>query len=279
MSNNNKQVRYWMLTIPESVWVPPTVLPQGITYLKGQLECGETTGYSHYQVVVVFNRSVRLGHVKNIFGGSGVHAEPTRSEAANDYVWKDETCIPDTRFELGSLPKSSKYTKPDWDLIKSLAKEGNYEEIRSDIMIRHWGNLTRIHGHFSKPGPIVREVSVFWGATGTGKSKRAWEEATFDAYPKIPTTKFWDGYRGHKNVVIDEFTGKVGIEHMLQWLDRYPCLVEIKGSCVPLKTQKLWITSNINPSEWYNDTNSTLEQRLALRRRFNLIVEFKNFLA
>lgn len=269
----NSQVRYWMLTIPFESWQVPETLPAQLSYLKGQQEIGQETGYHHYQVIAVFKRSVRKAAVQRLFGGQW-HCEPTDGPAANEYVWKEDTRVPDTQFELGSLPQSTRYNKTDWALVKALAKEGKFDELPPDIMVRHWGNLTRIHGHFSTPQPTVREVFVFWGRTGTGKSRRAWDEASFDAYPKIPTTKFWDGYRGHPHVVLDEFTGKVDIVHLLQWLDRYPCLVEIKGSCVPLKAEKIWITSNINPTDWYDDSNSTLEQRLALRRRFTLCVHF-----
>lgn len=275
-NNNNYQVRYWLLTIPESVWVPPTVLPQGIVYLKGQLERGTSTGYLHYQVLVVFNRSVRLSTVKSKFGGPEVHAEASRSSAANDYVWKDDTRVHGTQFELGQLPKSTKYTKEDWDLVKELAKAGKFDEITSSVMIRNWSNIVKIHGHFSNPEPVERTVKVFWGATGTGKSRTAWDEAGFDAYPKIPSTKFWDGYRGHEHVVCDEYTGQIGITHLLQWCDRYPVLVEIKGSVTCLRAKKIWITSNIDPRNWYNDSNSTMEQRLALLRRLT-ITHYANF--
>lgn len=115
---------------------------------------------------------------------------------------------------------------------------------------------------------MERQVFVFWGKTGSGKSKRAWEEATFDAYPKDPNTKFWDGYTGQKNVVIDEFRGLISISHMLRWLDRYPVIVEVKGSSVVLQAEKIWITSNISPNEWYKDIDE--ETLNALKRRLNI---------
>lgn len=118
--------------------------------------------------------------------------------------------------------------------------------------------------------PIAKEkeVYVFWGPTGTGKSRRAWNEAGVDAYPKIPSTKFWDGYRGQEKVVIDEFTGEIGITHMLRWLDRYPVTIENKGGGCPLNASKIWITSNINPLEWYQ--NVPRSQVDALIRRMNI---------
>lgn len=95
-----------------------------------------------------------------------------------------------------------------------------------------------------------------------------------DGYPKPPTTVWWDGYLGHRHVVVDEFCGLIGITHLLRWLDRYPCMVEVKGGAVALEAVEFWFTSNIDPREWYSDANSTEEQRNALFRRFNEVVHF-----
>jgi len=64
-----------------------------------------------------------------------------------------------------------------------------------------------------------------------------------------PRSKFWDAYSGHEHVVIDEFRGGIDISHMLRWLDRYPVLVEVKGSSVCLKAGVIWITSNLHPRD------------------------------
>ena len=101
------------------------------------------------------------------------------------------------------------------------------------------------------PIAIERKIKVFWGPTGTGKSRRAWDEAGMDSFPKDPRTKFWDGYNNHKHVVMDEFRGDIDIAHMLRWCDRYPVIVEIKGASVILVATNIWITSNIRPEAWY----------------------------
>lgn len=122
---------------------------------------------------------------------------------------------------------------------------------------------------------MERTVYVFWGDTGTGKSRRAWDEAGLSAYPKSPSTKFWDGYQDQKHVVIDEFRGDIGISHMLRWLDRYPVLVETKGSGIVLSASTIWITSNISPSNWYPtldaDTTAALLRRLTVTHFRELI--------
>ena len=118
------------------------------------------------------------------------------------------------------------------------------------------------------PKAIVRTCDVFWGTTGTGKSRRAWEEAGDIVYAKDPRTKWWCGYRGEKNVIIDEFRGTIDIAHLLRWLDRYPVCVEIKGASRPLNCERFWITSNVDPRKWYPEIDE--ETLAALLRRLNI---------
>jgi len=119
-----------------------------------------------------------------------------------------------------------------------------------------------------EPVAVQKSVHVYWGRTGAGKSRLAWDQATFSAYPKDPSTKWWDGYRGQENVVLDEFRGRIAVEHLLRWLDRYPVCVETKGGAVVLRATRLWITSNLSPDQWYPDLDA--ETLRALRRRLNI---------
>lgn len=196
------QMKYWMLTIPAHHFTP--YLPKNVEFIKGQLESGSTTDYIHWQILVSFIKKSTLSVVKSTFGN--FHAEPTRSEAADEYVFKDETAIPNTRFELGkkSLKRNS---AKDWDVIKSCAMAGNFTDIPADVLIRNYSALKKIHIDNVIPVPVEKEVFVYWGRTGSGKSKRAWEEASFSAYPKSPTSIWWCGYQQHEAVVIDEFRG------------------------------------------------------------------------
>lgn len=128
--------------------------------------------------------------------------------------------------------------------------------------------LRRICGDYSRPVAMERIVHVFWGSTGTGKSRRAWQEAGLEAYPKDPRTKFWCGYQGEEHVVVDEFRGGIDISHILRWLDRYPVVVETKGSSVCLRAKVIWITSNLDPRLWYPELDQATND--ALIRRLNI---------
>lgn len=241
----------------------PVLAIQTRTRLHEQPELSE--GYLHWQIVVAFKAKQRLRTVRNTFGPW--HAEPTRSQLAEEYVWKDATSIAGTRFELGKKSFKRNCTQ-DWETIREAAKRGELDNIQADLYVRHYGNLRRINQDNLTPVAMEREVYVYWGATGVGKSRRAWNEAGIDAYPKDPRSKFWDGYRGQQFVVIDEFRGDIDIGHILRWFDRYPVIVEVKGSSVVLKATKIWITSNLNPLYWY----PTLDEatREALMRRLTI---------
>lgn len=261
------QGKYWMLTIPVHAYTP--FLPEEVEYTKGQVEKGTENGFLHWQLIVSFKKKVVLSRVRAVYGP--YHAELTRSAAADEYVFKEDTRVDGTQFELGVKVLKRNCPK-DWDQIYASAKCGDFENIPKDVLIRSYSSLKKIHVDNICPVAQEKEVYVFWGRTGSGKSKRAWEEASLSAYPKSPTSIWWCGYQGHENVVIDEFRGQINISHVLRWLDRYPTLVEVKGSTVVLQAKKIWITSNISPDDWYPDLD--VETKSALRRRFTNIIHF-----
>lgn len=263
-NNSNLKARYWLLTIPHADFLP--YLPPTAEWIRGQLELSHSS-YLHWQLIVGFNSQQRLSALKKLFGQTA-HCEPTRSDAADEYVWKDDTAVVGTRFELGRKSLKRNCSK-DWDAIKESAKQGRLDDIPSDVYVRSYSALRRIAVDNAQPVALERTVMVYWGPTGVGKSRRAWSEAGLDAYPKDPRSKFWDGYRDHKHVVLDEFRGGIDISHILRWFDRYPVLVEIKGSSAVLRAEKIWITSNIPPEQWYPELDRpTLD---ALIRRLNIV--------
>lgn len=261
-----RQGRYWLLTIPIESWEP--CLPEGCAYVKGQGErgrgcvCGYTEEhctcpedrkrYKHWQVLFVLDKKGSLATIRRMLGFDGFHGELTRSEAADEYVWKEDTRIPGSQFEFGEK-KVRVNNKVDWDEIWELAKAGRIEEIPAGVRIRCYNTLEKISLAYAEPTAILRRCVVYWGKTGTGKTRRAWNEAGMGSYPKNPRTKWWDSYRGQKNVIIDEFRGGIDITYFLQWTDRYPVLVERKGGGCPLEVESIWVTSNLHPKRWWPD--------------------------
>lgn len=259
--------KYWSVTLKHDVIQPYTPkLTDNVQWIRGQREVG-AGGFQHWQLAVAFKKKVRLLTVKNTIGGNP-HCEPARSKALDDYVWKDDTAVPDTRFELGNRGTPQRTKSTDWDQVWQSAKTGDLDAIDASTRVRLYSTLVRIRKDYLQPVGIERRVVVYWGAPATGKSRRAWEEAGIGAYPKDPCTKFWDGYQSQENVVIDEFRGDINIAHILRWFDRYPVVVECKYGAVALSCRNIYITSNVDPADWYPLVN--VDSKNALLRRLEI---------
>lgn len=126
------QGRYWLLTIPQQDFTPFQHEP--VQFIRGQLERGNDTGYIHWQLLVAFKTKIRLAAVKRLFGDSA-HCELSRSSAANEYVWKEDTRIEGTQFELGVLA-FKRNSQTDWDAVLRDAKRGRLDTVPADIVVR-----------------------------------------------------------------------------------------------------------------------------------------------
>ncbi len=102
--NSKLQGRFWMLTIPSSKWERWEKLQYNCCWMRGQEEVGGSTGYRHWQLLVGFPNPIRFNRLKKMFPVE-THVELTRSAFADEYVFKEDTAIANTRFELGDVIK------------------------------------------------------------------------------------------------------------------------------------------------------------------------------
>lgn len=115
------------------------------------------------------------------------------------------------------------------------------------------------------------EVFYFWGPPGSGKSRRAQIEAGFyggETYYK-PRGDWWDGYKQHDNVIIDDFYGWIKYDELLKITDRYPYRVPVKGGYEEFITKRIWITSNVPLDQLYRFPGYNCE---AIKRRCTSIL-------
>ncbi|KAI3632021.1 hypothetical protein MIR68_009857 [Amoeboaphelidium protococcarum] len=262
----SRQARYYLLTIPFAAEYVPAIRDE-LVYLKGQQEVGEG-GYHHWQIMAQFNKKVTLTKAKSFFPNQS-HLEQSRSQAADDYVWKEDTRVPGTQFELGERPVQ-RNRQEDWNQVWQQAVEGEVDQIPADIRIRCYNQIRRIGmDHMvARPRPNI-SVKVFYGVSGSGKTFGAVQQLGDEYYDKLPTTKFWDGYKGEKKVLIDEFRGEIGVSHLLKWCDKYKCCVETKGAGYPLNAEEIIITSNLHPNEWWPALDETT--KAAFLRRVTVV--------
>jgi len=119
---------------------------------------------------------------------------------------------------------------------------------------------------------MEREIVCYWGTTGMGKSRRAWEEAGLTLILKIRGVNSGMDIEVKNTLCLMNFEEESTLV-ILRWFDRYPVIVEVKGSSTVLKAKKIWITSNLHPNDWYPELDQ--ETKSALIRRLT-IVHFVN---
>lgn len=252
MPVQSPQCRYWMLTIPIESWNPPTELPPSIAYVRGQQEIGES-GYHHWQLLAVFKQKTRRTAVKSAFSQQA-HCEPSKSVAADAYVWKEETRVAGSQFELGQKPHK-RNSKVDWQLVKEKAISGNLEEIDPQVYIAHYRTLKQIRMDHMTPPPDLHSVCGIWihGPPGVGKSHFARNNYP-NSYMKM-CNKWWCGYKNQMSVLIDDLdlSHKVLGHHLKIWADKYSFIAETKGYAVTIRPERIIVTSNYKISEIFED--------------------------
>lgn len=263
------QGRYFLITLPYRlapyVDFPPII---GLDYCRGQLESGADTGLLHWQIFAYSKTRKRCAAIKLLFPGNP-HVEVARDKQhALDYVWKDDTSM-GHKFEHGELP-FTRADPADWNAVRDNAALGDFDSIPADITVRYYNNLKRIMTDNMKPQPRNRiSVKVFIGPPGCGKTRLCASLADNDAYWKTSTTKWWDGYQGQEDVIIDDFDGKsISYSNLKRWWDRYPCQVETKGGAVPLRAINFFVTSNVPFRTWF--AGDDVVHLNALRRRVQI---------
>lgn len=241
-----------------------------IRYLVFGRESGER-GTPHLQGYISWRDRRSLDYCRNAISPRA-HFEVMRGTPAQASVY----CKKEGDFEeFGELP-GGRGSRSDLQSALVAVKSGIS---RVDLIEQHSlayaraGRMLSEYQLLNAPGRDWETfVSVYWGETGIGKTRKAFEEA---ARPYIhPGGSWFDGYDGHSDVIFDDFGGsEFKITYLLKLLDRYQMRVPIKGGFVQWVPRKIWITSNYSPDAWF--PNAKDEHVRALKRRFSKVVRFR----
>lgn len=266
--------KHWCFTLnnhttDEEAIIKAAFLTNGVVYAVCGREVGDS-GTPHLQGFVSFDKRRTLRGVKELLSPR-VHLEPTKGtpKQASDYCKKDGDF-----FEHGICPRG-RGERTDLESVRQRIISGG--SIR-DCFEEHFGVTLRYHRGLTTyialravPRTWAVDIQVYWGPTGTGKTRRAWTEAP-QAYIH-PGGQWFDGYADQECAIFDDFTGAdFKLSYLLKLLDRYPMQVPIKGGFVNWAPKKIFITSNLDPRTWYQEANQ--EHQAALFRRITHITHF-----
>jgi len=295
------QYRCWFFTInnPSEEWDGGggwALLRRVVGDILGGVYQHEKVTVDHIQGCFKLSSKTRPTTMKNKFRSKNIRGwiRPCIDyQKSVTYCTKDESRVDGPYFHGELTP----YNK---DSVSTQGKRTDLDQVAADISagmnlkqvaLTHSTSFIKYHGgidkYFSvvsgqKPRDFVTELHIYWGAPGTGKSRRAWHEARKRGRVyELPVAKdsnviWWPGYSGEETVILDDFYGWFPFHSMLKMIDRYEWKVRTSGdSFVQFTSKVVVITSNSNWPTWYQ--NQFMKEgywKAAFERRITLCEEF-----
>lgn len=310
---NKPRARAWLFTIPnptdnQLAWFRDPTLntfnaSYGVKYVIAAEETG-AGGLHHIQGFIGLSEGISLQVCVNLFRGPGFahpHCIIARGTGPENrkYCTKDVTDDHPVLLEYGVCPTPGKVRPTDANPTGLNAMLLNFREaVRKPISMsklfddhflaiaRYTSGCMKLLEHERnlrlKPKP---KVFVLFGPTGTGKSH--WIRESFG---RDPTQVYWatcsqkiwyGGYIQQEVMVYDDFEPRNMDRQIFKLLtDEYSCLIEPKGSQIPMVSKYIIFSTNTDPKGWYRDPEIQDPDQdlhyLACQRRIPDVMTFLN---
>lgn len=260
-----------------------------IKYIVCALEIGEKEKIYHFQGYVEFQNGIsrktiikRLGFNCHLEERKGSRPQARGYIMDEDYPGKTGDFVPGYKLELGIMGQQGRSN--ELTEIYSKIKEGwtdfQIQEEWPQAYARWWKAIHRMR--FNWLGATLEnwkdiDVNVIFGLTRSGKTSTIFKKEGYENCCKIKvegSSLWFDNYNGQKVLILDDFYGQIRISLLLQLLDGYKQIVQVKGGFKWAQWDKVYITSNCSPKGWYNSyENIPDEARDALFERITSLTE------
>jgi len=280
MSNKIINARAWSWTLfdysDESI---AHIKSMKFMYLVFGYETCPTTNKPHLQGFIYFKDAKTFTATKKAFKNPTIHIEASHHSPDENrkYCLKIRAIdtAPNEQFEeYGECPQQGRRT--DVETVREQLNDGNGMRgvVRVATNLQQIKIAEAILKYEEPKRTWVPTVEWFWGGTGTGKSRAAHQ--TFedkDFFRKTANSgKWFEGYDGHSNVIIDDIDiTAFNYKCLLDLLDRYETRVETKGGSRQFLAKHIIITSSRTPQEMFACEQ---QQGAELLRRITTIKHF-----
>lgn len=263
-----------------------------VKYIGYGVEQAPTTGRTHFQGYIEFDKPTSVEKAKEILGDPGAHLEARKGTAAEARAY----CMGPTRnaphkpvntefFEWGEISAQGARTDIS-SAVATLREEGYRAVVRDhpEIIVRYPRGIQTLfiedlRATEPPAEPDLRRY-LLYGPPGAGKTYEVGRRFAFgEQCAKLNANRGWfDAYQGQIACLLDEFSGRntrLELDLLLTTLDVYPAEVPVKGSQMPMRASHIFISCNHHPKQWY-DFDRDATQYGSLQRRFTHVLYFPN---
>lgn len=221
-------------------------------------EVAPTTGTHHLHFYLYYTNQKAFNKVKKQFPKANI--QPAKGTAQQSKVYMSKT--DKDFFEYGIQPRQGKRNDISEIVLAVQSGETMRELIPKSTSLQSIKVAEVCMKYFEQKRNVKPNVYWYYGTTGTGKTRMAWDMFP-EAYEKKSETKWWDGYDAHADVIIDDFRkDHINFVELLKLLDRYPCKVEVKGGFRQLLAKNIVITAPQSPQDMYQYSGEDIQQLL-----------------
>lgn len=226
-----------------------------VDYLIAGYEIAPTTGKEHWQSYAEFSAGLTMSQIKRKFKDKLIRIAPRfgKQYQAIDYCKKDGKFV-----EYGQRKEQGKRTDLEQCAMDLVGGNCTLEDVMMEnptLYCKYRNGLKDLAMLGTKETTKkFRKIDteVYWGASGSGKTRKAVEENPDNYKIVVGSGPLWfDGYNGEKTLILDEFYGGLDYNKFLEILDGFQCRLPVKGGFTYAKWTKVVITSNSPPHDWY----------------------------
>lgn len=285
---------------------PPHFDEETMTRLVYKKEKCPDTGREHWQWFCLFKNPVKSFKAASLLklgqGGKAIAVRGENWAIAINYVMKTDTAIGPVVNHGVAAPTYGGNRGAVWHMQDDgtyAAKQGEVKsgdklrqaldmimEGKTCVDVMNWdpvwyaNNQKKVKDFYQtfnmeqegKPEEV--KVICLWGPTGTGKSHYA--ATRFPRAYWVTSARggllWFCGYNNQKQIVLDDFDGKISAEDFLKVTDKYQYLHrwQVKNGMTRLRHNVVVFTSNSHPKTWY--PNESQFRQEAIMRRFDEII-------
>jgi len=246
------------------------------------LTLGEN-GTRHYQGYCEFPKQYRISGLKKIHQEWHWEKRAGTRDQARDYCRKvgDPTFVSGP-YEVGQWRDVAQGKRTDLDDAAKAIIDGRsmkeVADLHPTVLVKYASGLSKLYSFHGMTRENPPEVFILYGPSGCGKSRMAGVGQPGVWTDPVGDNQWFDGYYGQKDGVLDDFDGRrshMTLKTLLRLLDRYKLQVPIKGGYTWWNPERIFITTNYHPQDWY-DWADRRPQYLALARRVTRVYHWRN---